>query len=124
MTQINYIRHLYENEEKSLRQIAEETKMDFRTVQKYAYQSDWNVDKLPNVEPESYPVLGPYIETINEWLEQDAREPRKQRHTRRRIYERLRNEKSYKGGYTSVKRYVNKKKFLMKQKQDGFLPLA
>jgi transposase len=40
------------------------------------------------------------------------------------LYERLKNEKDYKGSYDSVKKYVRKKKYLMKQARDGFLPLA
>jgi len=34
-----------------------------------------------------YPVLGPYIPIIDEWLEQDEREPRKQLHTINHIYD-------------------------------------
>lgn len=99
MAQIEYIKHLYENEGKSLREIAKITGKDFRTVQKYAYRNDWNPKVLPNVEPENYRVLGPYILTINEWLEQDAREPRKQRHTMVKIFKRLQEEYGYRGSY-------------------------
>ena len=51
MTQKNYIKHLYENEEKSLREIAKITDLSFQTVQKYAYMDDCNEDHLPNVDP-------------------------------------------------------------------------
>ena len=95
MAEIQYIKHLYENEEKSLRQIAQITNTDFRTVQKYAHQSNWSLDKLPNMNPETYPAMGSYIRVVDEWLEQDQREPRKQRHTIKRVYERLRDEHAY-----------------------------
>jgi transposase len=124
MAQRQYIRDLYENEGKSLREIARITGMDFRTVQKYAYENDFRLEVLPNVVPENYPVLGAYIEKIDEWLEQDLKEPRKQRHTITRIYHRLQNEYGYSGGFTSVKRYVAKKKFLLGKRKEGFLPLA
>ena len=124
MAEIAYIKHLYENDEKSLREIAKSTGFTFRTVQKYAYQSNWNLEKAPNMKPEAYPAVGAHIPTINEWLEQDAREPRKQRHTMMHVYKRLVNEKGYTGSYDSVKRYVRKKKFLMKQSSEGYLPLA
>ena len=89
MAKVEYIRDLYENEGKSLRAIARETKLDFRTVRKYAYQNDWRPPMKPMPEPDAFPVMGEYIPVVNEWLEQDEREPRKQRHTVKRIYERL-----------------------------------
>jgi transposase len=124
MAQIEYIKHLYECEGKSLREIAREVGKNFRTVQKYAYMNDFRPQVLPNVEPGSYPTLGPYIKTINAWLEQDAREPRKQRHTAKRIYDRLREEEGFNGSYSSVKRYVVRKRWLLHQEREGYLPIA
>ena len=92
MAQQEYIKHLYEVEERSLNEIKKMTGFNFRTIQKYAYQDNWSVEHLPNVEPESYPVLGEYISVIDQWLEEDRRVPRKQRHTIQRIYDRLRDE--------------------------------
>ena len=37
--------------------------------QKYAYQENWGEGELPNLEPESYPVLGDFIPIIDEWLD-------------------------------------------------------
>ena len=123
MAQIHYIKDLYENEDLSLREIARRTEHSFATVQKYAYQEDWSEDTLPNVAPEDYPILGAYIPYINEWMEADRKVPRKQRHTARRIYDRLCKEKGYTGSYSSVKRYVRKKRFVMRTSQTGFLPI-
>ena len=123
MSQIEYIRDLYEHEGLSLREIARRTKKDFRTVQKYAYQNNWNPPVKLKTEPEAYPVMGDYIPIVNEWLEHDAREPRKQRHTVKRIYVRLREEHGYGGSYGSVKRYVAIKKEEMKRYRESFLPL-
>lgn len=103
MAQQQYIKHLYEVEERSLNEIAEMTGFNFRTVQKYAYQDDWSVDDLPDVEPGSYPVLGDFIPVIDLWLEEDRKVPRKQRHTVWRIYNRLRDECGFTGSYSSVK---------------------
>jgi len=124
MAKIEYIKDLYENEGLSLREIARQTKKDFRTVQKYAYQNDWNPAVKLKMEPEDYPVLGEYIPTINEWLEGDEREPRKQRHTISRVHKRLQKEHGYKGSYSSVKRYYNRKKDELKKRKESFLPLA
>ena len=123
MTQIEYIRDLYENEGLSLREIARQTHKDFRTVQKYAYREDWNPQVKPKMEVDDYPVLGEYIPTINEWLEQDEREPRKQRHTISRVFKRLQEENGFKGSYATVKRYVTRKRDEMQKRKESFLPL-
>ena len=124
MAQIEYIRHLYEVEGKSLREIAKTLQMNFRTVQKYAYRDDWNPPVKLSTSPEDYPVLGTYIPVIDGWLEQDERELRKQRHTITRIYSRLQNEQGYKGSYSSVKKYVNRGKDELRKYKESFLPLA
>jgi transposase len=124
MAQIEYIKHLYEVEGLSLREIARQTKKDFRTVKKYAYQYNWNPTVQPKMSPEDYPILGGYIPTINQWLEQDRREPRKQRHTIKRIWHRLRDECGFTGSYSSVKRYVVRKRTMMLRDQEGYIALA
>lgn len=85
MAEKMYIKQLYEDGV-SKSEIQRRTKVNYRTVCKYADMEDWNDDKLPNMEPDNYPVLGEYIPLINEWLEGDATAPRKQRHTAKRIY--------------------------------------
>lgn len=124
MAQINYIKDLYENEGLSLREISRRTGHSFQTVQKYAYQENWSVERLPNLEAENYPSLEKYIPSIDEWMELDRKLPRKQRHTATRIYRRLVEEQGYQGSYSSVKRYVRKKKFVLKLAAEGYLPLA
>jgi len=123
MAEVEYIRHLYENEGKSLREIAKILHMNFRTVQKYAYRDNWNPPVEPKMSPEDFPVLGEHIPIINEWLEQDEREPRKQRHTITRIYNRLTAERGYSSSYSAVRQYVNRKKEQMKKYRESFLPL-
>lgn len=124
MAQIEYIKHLYESEGKSLREIAKIVGKSFRTVQKYAYTNDWNPKVEVNTAPENYPMLGAYIPFIDQWLEQDMREPRKQRHTIQKVYDRLKVDHGFKGSYSSVKRYVGKKKYQLRVAQEGYLPLA
>ena len=124
MAQIDYIKDLYENEDLSLREISRRTGHSFQTVQKYAYQENWSAEQLPNLEAENYPNLEKYIPSIDEWMEADRKLPRKQRHTAMRIYHRLVDEQGYQGSYSSVKRYVRKKKFVLKLAAEGYLPLA
>ncbi len=127
MAQVQYIKYLYDCQEKSLREIAIITGTSFQTVQKYAYMENWSPNKLPNMEPAKYKVLGPYIPTIDRWLEADTKIPRKQRHTAKKVYERLVEEEGYVGSYSSVKKYYRKKKYLLGLKnksEDGFIPLV
>ena len=52
------------------------------------------------------PKLGPLVPVIDAILEADKTAPPKQRHTAKRIFERLRDEHGFAGGYTVVKDYV------------------
>jgi transposase len=71
-------------------------------------------------QPVRRPKLGAWIGTIDQILENDKAEGRKQRHTAKRIFERLRDEYSYTGGYTIVKDYVRLRKL---SQREMFVPL-
>ena len=57
-------------------------------------------------KPPERPKLGPLVPVIDTILEADRSAPPKQRHTAKRIFERLRDEHGFLGGYTVVKDYV------------------
>jgi len=57
-------------------------------------------------QPAKRPRLGPWIGVIDAILEEDKIRPAKQRHTAKRILDRLRDEHGFTGGYTIVKDYV------------------
>ena len=52
------------------------------------------------------PKLDGYTGFIDQWLLEDLSRNRKQRHTTKRVFERLRDEHGFKGGYTTIKNYV------------------
>ena len=56
--------------------------------------------------PAACPKLGAFTLAIDGILEADRAAPRKQRHTASRIFERLRDEHGYGGGYDQVRRYI------------------
>ena len=56
--------------------------------------------------PPARPKLDPFTGIIDSILMEDEVRPRKQRHTSKRIFERLRDEHGYAGGITIVKDYV------------------
>jgi len=51
-------------------------------------------------------VLGRVKHIIHTYLKQDEKRPKKQRHTARRIYDRLVEEHGFKGSESTVRRYV------------------
>jgi transposase len=57
-------------------------------------------------DPIRRPKLGPWVGVIDQILEDDKSQPKKQRHTAKRIWERLKAEHGFGGGYTVVKDYV------------------
>jgi transposase len=72
-------------------------------------------------QPVRRPKLGAWTGAIDQILEGDKAEGRKQRHTAKRIFERLRDEHRYTGGYTIVKDYVRLRKL---SQREMFVPLA
>ena len=57
-------------------------------------------------KPPAKPKLDPFIPAIDRILLDDKSRPRKQQHTAKRIFERLRDEYGFTGGLTIVKDYV------------------
>ncbi len=73
------------------------------------------------LEPVRRPKLDAHAGFIDEILKQNLEAPRKQRHTIQRIFERLRDERGFGGGYTTVRDYVRPRRLLLKE---AFVPLA
>ena len=71
--------------------------------------------------PPDKPKLGPLIPVIEAILEADRTAPVKQRHTAKRIFERLRDEHGFAGGYTVVKDHVRIERA---RGRETFVPLA
>ncbi len=71
--------------------------------------------------PARRPKLDPYKGVIEQILEHDQTSPKKQRHTAKRIYERLRDEHAFPGKYTIVKDYVRERR---RRTREMFVPLS
>jgi transposase len=72
-------------------------------------------------QPRPKRKLEPFLPLIHEMLEADRQAPKKQRHTAKRIFERLRAEHGYAGGQTVVKDAV---RAWRQSHQEVFLPLS
>ena len=98
------VRHAVRIEGLSERAAARRFGIDPRTVNKMMKFSvpPGYVRKKPPVKPK----LDPFIPVIEQILRDDKSRPKKQQHTSKRIFERLRDEHDFTGGITIVKDYV------------------
>jgi transposase len=122
MAQQQYIKHLREREDLSINTIAGEMNINWRTAKKYADKENWN--SVLKERKKHYPILGPYLDIIDTWLEEDLRRHKKQRHTQIRIYQRLVDECGYTGGQRTVTTYVALKKKALAVTTDKYLDLV
>jgi len=101
----------------SRRQILRETGMHWLTLKKVLKHSE--PPGYRQQQPRAKPKLGTYLGRIEQILKEDQAMPRKQRHTAKRIWERLTTE-GFTGGYTVVKEAVRE---LTHNQQEVFVPL-
>ena len=126
MDQIHRIRELFYEQGKNLTEIATIMDCDWRTVRKYVDMEDFSppVPK-PASNEQHTSKLDPYKPIIDQWLMDDLKAPRKQRHTAKRVYDRLKEEvEGFDCSYRLVADYVaEKKKQLNLTKKEGSIPL-
>jgi len=101
----------------SQREILRETGMHWKTLKKILEHSE--PPGYRQQRPRKRKKLGTFLERIQQILKDDRAMPRKQRHTAKRIWERLREE-GFTGGYTVVKDAVRE---LTQKTQEVFVPL-
>ena len=70
--------------------------------------------------PRPSPVMGPYLDIVRQWLADDESAPPKQRHTARRIYDRLADEHGFTGAEVTVRQAVAR---LRGKRAEAFVPL-
>ncbi|MFQ5510169.1 MAG: IS21 family transposase [Leptospirillia bacterium] len=112
------VRRAYYVDGKSIREISRTYGLHRTTVRKMLVHS------VPpgyrrRVAP-SQPKLDPHKGIIDRILETDRERPAKQRHTAKRIFDRLREEHGYGGGYTIIKDYVREQR---QRTREVFVPL-
>lgn len=104
-------------------EIARRLGVSRNTVAKYADMEDMS-PPAPLAGAPAHPSLEGHGEWVESVLEADRGAPRKQRHTAKRIYDRLVAERGYAGSYATVRRFVRE----WRQEQgrgggEGFLEL-
>ncbi len=105
-------------EESSKREILRREGIHWETLKKITTHSEPPGYRLQHPRPKR--KIGPYLEQIAQIIKSDKSLPKKQRHTAKRIYERI-VEMGYAGKYTQVKEAVRE---IKRVKQEVFMPLV
>lgn len=124
MAQYEDIRRKYFRERKSIRQIARELHLSRRTVSKFVNDPKEEPSyrrKLEQPRKRVSPITGPIREIVRTWIEQDQQLPKKQRHTGKRIFERLVKEYNFQGSESNIRHVVAA---IRKTLPEVFIPLA
>lgn len=107
----------------SIRKVAKMLEISRQTVRKALKDSSVPVYRME--KPRKSPVMDPYKDVISKWILADREAPKKQRHTARRIYDRLTEEYQFQGCESTVRRFVRElKKELEISNPTGFIPLT
>lgn len=105
----------------SVAQVARDEGVSEPTVRKYRDMDDFSPSLKAGRKQAS--KLDPYKPVIDSWLLQDRKRRAKQRHTAKRVYDRLVAECGFDGGYTIVQQYVKARRSELKRAKDEFLHL-
>ncbi|MFT7623556.1 MAG: hypothetical protein ACI9WU_002739 [Myxococcota bacterium] len=107
---------------RSIRWIAKRHRVHRREVRQALSASIPPPRKAPERTP---PVLTFEMRgVIDGWLKADREAPRKQRHTARRIYQRIQREHGYAGAESTVRRYVGQRRRELGLRLQAFVPLT
>lgn len=121
MSKIHSIREMRMKGE-PISKIAESLEVFRNTV--YKYLEDRDLSPQMPIKASRGSILDRYRELIVSWLEEDRRSWRKQRHTARRIWRRLRDEEGVQVAESTVRHYVCKLKKTLRADENRFLDLV
>jgi len=106
------------------REIARRLGVSRVSAAKYAEQEDFSPAPPAPLARPGGSVLTGFEHIIEQWLGEDQRRPRKQRHTAKRIFDRLVDEHGFTGTYSPVQRHVKKWTARNRTAGEGFTELV
>ena len=113
------IRRLVKVEKRSKRSVCRQFGIHWDTLVKILEHTE--PPGYRQARPRAKRKIGPFLEVIDEILEGDKQFHCKQHHTARRIFDRLKYEYGYPGGYTAVKEVVRDRRL---RRREVFMPLS
>jgi transposase len=119
MVDVEFIRKKHFVEGWSIRKISERCEVSRQAVRKALGSAE--VPRYRLGAPRPSPVMDAYRGVVEGWLADDAEAPRKQRHTAKRVYDRLVAEHRFGGAESTVRRYVAR---LQERAPEVFIPLT
>lgn len=105
------------------RQIARMLGVSRDSVGKYTGVEDASPQPPRQVRHPHASVVAPFEATIDGWLGEDRGKPRKQRHTAKRVFDRLIAENGYEGSYSPVQKYVKRWREAHREDGEGYAEL-
>ncbi len=119
MVDIEFIRKKHFVEGWSIRKLARNLGISRQSVRKALASATESSYQL--TVPRPCPVMDPYREIIVAWLTADEQAPPKQRHTAKRIFDRLVDEYGFQGSDSTVRRFV---RILKASRPEVYIPLT
>jgi transposase len=118
MVDVEYIKKRHE-EGWAIRKIARQLEVSRQTVRKIL-AAPAEPPRYQQRAARTAPVMGPYLAVVETWLAADETAPRKQRHTAKRVYDRLVTEYDFRGSEVTVRRAV---RAIKGRRVEVFVPL-
>jgi len=103
---VERIRWAHSRDGMSIRAVARAFRVSRKTVRRaLADPGPWEYHRS---QAAPAPVMDPVATVVERWLLDDQSAPRKQRHTARRIWQRLQAEYAFQGGESTVRQWVQR----------------
>lgn len=118
MVDVEFIRKKHFVEGWSIRKISRQLSLSRQAVRKCLGSAD--VPRYCLTNPRTCPVMDPFRDIIRGWLAEDEHAPAKQRHTAKRIFDRLVGEYIFSGTESTVRHFVAQLRPTMRE---VFIPL-
>ncbi|MGE6963709.1 hypothetical protein ACQKIW_28155 [Bacillus thuringiensis] len=106
MPEIHYIKHLTENDDLSISEIARKLGKNWRTVKKYADGEVYPLDINPICTKTGMMYDSEFGEIIDLWLEEDSKLRRKERRISKKIFHQLKTAYKFQDSYRTVCDYI------------------
>lgn len=118
MVDVELIKKMHEREH-SIRDISRMTGWSRQTVRK-TLAAPAEPPVYDRSTPRPCPAMDPYMDVVRQWIGDDKSAPRKQRHTAKRVFDRLVDEYAFAGSEVTVRRAVAR---LRGKRIEAYVPL-